>query len=216
MTEPVAVRLDPPGLEGLLRLPSRMSGLVVVPYARRRLDPQHDHLAEALGRAGYATFLLDLASAAANGNDGFAIEVMAEHIGFATDWALRQAPLRYLPVGYLGGNAGAAAALMAAAARPEVVRAVVARGGRPDLAAPVLGDVEAPTLLIVGSRDTVVLARNRAALAELACEKALQVVTGATHRFAEPGTLDQAVSLATDWFRRHLVPEFAALGEVGS
>jgi pimeloyl-ACP methyl ester carboxylesterase len=109
-------------------------------------------------------------------------------------------------VGYFGASTGAAAALVAAAARPQVVSAVVTRGGRPDLAGPALAHVRAPTLLIVGGNDFLVIELNRAALAQLRCEKRLVIVPGATHLFEEPGALDEVARLAREWCKRYLMP----------
>jgi pimeloyl-ACP methyl ester carboxylesterase len=122
----------------------------------------------------------------------------------ATDWLAEEHLTRHLPIGYFGASTGAAAALVAAAARPEQIRAVVSRGGRPDLAGPSLGQVRAPTLLIVGERDEVVLELNRAAYRQLKADKELVVVPDATHLFEEPGTLEEAARHAAHWFRMHL------------
>jgi len=220
MLDPIAVRLEPPGLEGLLRLPARMSGLVLFAHGSGsgRLSPRNNHVAQALGRAGFATLLFDLLTEdeAADRSNVFDIGLLGERLCRATDWAQQQVPLRGLPVGYFGASTGAAAALTAAAARPAVIGAVVSRGGRPDLAAPVLGAVRAPTLLIVGSLDHAVLDLNRKALAGLADQKALEIVPGATHLFEEPGTLDRVVTLAADWFRRFLVLERVEKSDVAT
>ena len=133
----------------------------------------------------------------------FDIELLAGRLAAVTCWARARRGCRGLPVGYFGASTGAAAALWAAADDPEIA-AVVCRGGRPDLAAPRLGGVRAPTLLVVGGRDTVVLELNRRAQARLRCESRLAVVPGATHLFEEPGTLEQAAALARDWFVDHL------------
>ena len=118
-----------------------------------------------------------------------------------------QPDTRPLRIGYFGASTGAAAALVAAAERPQIVRAVVSRGGRPDLAGPALARVEAPTLLIVGGNDTLVIELNRTALAQLRCEKRLVIVPGATHLFEEPGALDEVARLAREWFERYLARE---------
>jgi dienelactone hydrolase len=122
----------------------------------------------------------------------------------ATDWLARSPETRGLPIGYFGASTGAAAALVAATVRTELVGAIVSRGGRPDLAGPALGLVRAPTLLIVGGNDGPVIELNRAAFAQLRCEKDLVIVPGATHLFEEPGALEQVARLARDWFARYL------------
>jgi pimeloyl-ACP methyl ester carboxylesterase len=134
----------------------------------------------------------------------FDVELLAHRLVEATRWLADQPQTAPLPTGYFGASTGAAAALIAAAELPDLVAAIVSRGGRPDLAGNVLRRVVAPTLLIVGSRDPVVLELNRKALAELPAEKKLEVVPGATHLFEEPGTLETVAQLAKDWFVLHL------------
>ena len=133
----------------------------------------------------------------------FDIALLSERLADAADWAAETTAGRGLPLGFFGASTGAAAALVAAAARKDV-RAVVSRGGRPDLAGDALEQVEAPTLLIVGGKDPDVLALNRMAYGRLRCERRLDVVPGATHLFEEPGTLEAVVDLAREWFRQHL------------
>ena len=134
----------------------------------------------------------------------FDIPLLAERLVAATDWLRTQPGTRDLRIGYFGASTGAAAALIAAAERPDAVAAVVSRGGRPDLASERLADVRAPTLLIVGGHDEPVIDMNREALALLRVEKRLEIVPGATHLFEEPGTLEQVAQHAGDWFVTHL------------
>jgi putative phosphoribosyl transferase len=134
------------------------------------------------------------------------MSLLAERLVGATDWLTQHRDTRDLQVGYFGASTGAGAALVAAVDRPRVVGAVVSRGGRPDLAGPALARVRAPTLLIVGGNDAPIIELNRAALAQLRCEKRLVIVPGATHLFEEPGALDEVARLAREWFERHLVP----------
>jgi hypothetical protein len=136
----------------------------------------------------------------------FNIDLLAERLVDATAWLTQDSDTRYLSIGYFGASTGAAAALVAAAERPEAVRAVVSRGGRPDLAGPALMRVLAPALLIVGGNDVQVIQLNREALAQLRCEKQLVIVPRATHLFEEPGALDGVARLAREWFHRHLIP----------
>jgi dienelactone hydrolase len=134
----------------------------------------------------------------------FDIELLAERLVGATDWLTADARTRALPIGYFGASTGGGAALVAAAHRQRVVRAVVSRGGRPDLAGRVLPYVRVPTLLVVGGDDLPVIELNRVALAELRCEKELAIVPGATHLFEEPGALEAVAELAANWFLRYL------------
>ena len=134
----------------------------------------------------------------------FDIRLLAERLVGATDWLAEYPDTRRLRLGYFGASTGAAAALVGAAVRAEVVGAVVSRGGRPDLAGRALALVRAPTLLIVGEADEYVIELNRAALAQLRCEKRLAIVPRATHLFEEPGALDEVARLAREWFERHL------------
>ncbi|MFE1414996.1 phosphoribosyltransferase family protein [Streptomyces sp. NPDC058746] len=207
----VAVEVDAGSLRlaGDLTLPRGPGGAgAVVMFAHgsgsSRLSPRNRAVAAALNRAGLGTLLFDLLTLdeEADRSNVFAVEPLAGRLTDATRW-LRS---RYAPaaVGYFGASTGAAAALLAAADPEADIGAVVSRGGRPDLAGPRLGDVRAPTLLIVGGRDTTVLELNRQAQAELRCENHLDVVPGATHLFEEPGALDEVAELARDWFTHHL------------
>jgi putative phosphoribosyl transferase len=175
-----------------------------------RHSPRNRWVAAALHRAGLATLLLDLLTAAEEERDRataelrFDVGMLAGRLVAAVDWLLADAATARLPVGAFGASTGAGAALVAAVERPQAVAAVVSRGGRPDLAGAALARVRAPTLLVVGGRDPRVLDLNRAALAELPPSSRLEVVPGATHLFEEPGALDQVASLAAAWFTRHL------------
>jgi putative phosphoribosyl transferase len=207
-SEPLAVRLEPIGLDGFLRRPPDAVGLVLFAHGSGsgRTSPRNNAVAAALGEAGLATLLFDLLNdeEAADRANVFDIALLGERLCLAIDWARQQPGLAGLPQGCFGASTGAAAALVAAASRPTIVRAVVSRGGRPDLAAPVLARVVAPTLLIVGGRDAEVLELNRQALAALRCPKALEIVPGATHLFPEPGALGAVTALARAWFLAHL------------
>ncbi len=206
------VRLPPHQGEGLLRLPAgEPGGLVLFAHGSgsSRLSPRNTFVAEALRQAGLATLLFDLLTdaEAVDRSLVFDISLLAERLEAATDWVAGSAGIRELPLGYFGASTGAAAALVAAAHRQSAIRAVVSRGGRPDLAAAALPHVTAPTLLIVGGDDEDVLALNRQAYARLRCERRISVVPGATHLFEEPGALEQVVDLARAWFLDHLGAE---------
>jgi putative phosphoribosyl transferase len=201
-------------LQADLHVPERATGLVMFAHGSgsSRLSPRNRIVAEHLEARGFATLLLDLLTRDEEAVDvytreyRFDIERLAERVALATDWLQTRADLRGLPLGYFGASTGAAAALIAAAERPAVARAVVSRGGRPDLAGDALPRVHAPTLLIVGGDDEPVIELNREAMAQMAAaEVHLEIVPGATHLFEEPGTLEKVMELAADWFRRYLV-----------
>jgi len=205
------VAIGPTGREGILRQGAGATGLVVFAHGAgsSRLSPRNNHVAEQLGGRGIATLLFDLLSEAeaADRRNVFDIPLLAERMVEAVRWARNSAAFSGLPVGLFGASTGAAAALVAAAEAPDEVAAVVSRGGRPDLAGSALAKVRAPTLLIVGGADPVVIDLNEAAARQLGCEHRLVIVPGATHLFEEPGTLERVVDLAVDWFLTHLRPE---------
>ncbi len=195
-----------------LAVPPDATGVVLFAHGSgsSRFSPRNRAVASHLNRAGLATLLFDLLTADEEVIDArtaelrFDIPLLAGRLTGTVDWADSQPALATLPLGLFGASTGAAAALITAAERPRRVTAVVSRGGRPDLAMPVLDRVRSPTLLVVGGHDREVLALNREALAALTCEKALEIVPGATHLFEEPGTLDRAAELAAAWFLDHL------------
>lgn len=204
----IDVRISPVGLDGILDLPRPADGIVLFAHGSGsgRFSPRNNYVAAALRSAGLATLLFDLLTEeeAADRRNVFDIELLAARLALATGWVGQHEETQSLPIGYFGASTGAAAALVAAARLQDDVGAIVSRGGRPDMAGPVLGEVRAPTLLIVGGHDLVVLDLNEQAFAELQCEKSLEIVPGATHLFEEPGALDQVIDLATRWFTRHL------------
>lgn len=193
---------------GTLAVPANTPGIVLFAHGSgsSRLSSRNRFVAQALNRRGIATLLFDLLTAREDQvyETRFNIELLTRRLVGATRWIAAQPPTRDMALGYFGASTGAAAALYAAAELGEMVRAVVSRGGRPDLAMEALARVIAPTLLIVGGLDEVVLDLNRAAYARLACEKAIEVIPGATHLFEEPGTLEQVARLAADWFAQRL------------
>jgi dienelactone hydrolase len=209
----VRITAGPVTFEGNLTLPEAACGVVLFAHGSgsSRHSPRNLHLARRLNAGKLATLLIDLLTPDEEAIDlrtahlRFDIKLLAERLVGATDWLAEQPETRDLRVGYFGASTGAAAALAAASMRPQVVGAIVSRGGRPDLAGPnVLWRVRAPTLLIVGGNDTPVIALNHSAYAQLHCEKQLVIVPGATQLFEEPGTLDMVAKLARDWFERHL------------
>jgi pimeloyl-ACP methyl ester carboxylesterase len=205
------VGIGPLVLPGTLALPPHCKGLVVFAHGSGSsyLSPRNTHVARQLNDHGFATLLFDLLSdqEAEDRRNVFDISLLGRRVLEALHWVGRQPDLAALRIGIFGASTGAAAALVSAAKAPRVVRAVVSRGGRPDLAGGALRDVEAPTLLIVGGRDYDVLELNREAQKQMRCPTSLVVVPGATHLFEEPGTLDQVVATASDWFAKHLTEE---------
>ena len=199
-------------LEGAVQIPKGATGIVLFAHGTgsSRHSPRNRYVAQALQEGGLATLLIDLLTAAEEREDDrtarlrFNIHLLAHRVTGASDWLLQNEATRHLRIGYFGASTGAAAALEAAAERPNEIGAVVSRGGRPDLALPVLGRVKAPTLLIVGGRDTAVIEMNREAFEHLQAEKRLDIVPGATHLFEEPGALEHVAALARDWFIEHL------------
>jgi putative phosphoribosyl transferase len=225
LLEPREVRLSLPGveLEGSLTLPEEATGLVLFAHGSgsSRHSPRNRYVAEILQYAGLATLLMDLLTRDEDTVDQFTrqfrfdIDLLADRLTGAIDWLEGQPETRELPIGLFGASTGAAAALQAAAARPCRVRAVVSRGGRPDLAGEALAHVQAPTLLIVGAADTPVIPLNDVALRQMAAPAEMTLVPGASHLFEEPGTLPVASALARNWFVRHLARE-ANSGSSGS
>jgi putative phosphoribosyl transferase len=191
-------------LPGILALPDEAIGIVVFAHGSgsSRLSPRNATVADYLNATGLATLLFDLLTPAESLDRAnvFDIDLLGGRLDFVCRWLEQQAETRDLAIGLFGASTGAAAALVAAAAEPQLVAGVVSRGGRADLAGKALPGVHAPTLLIVGSLDTVVLDLNRQALTAMHGEHELVVVPGATHLFEEPGTLDQVSTLAARWF----------------
>ena len=211
---PIQLRTGGARLDGDLTVPHRARGLVLFAHGSgsSRHSPRNRFVAAQLNREGLATLLMDLLTREEEAVDAqtahlrFDIRLLAERLSGAAEWVERQPQTRGLPVGYFGASTGAAAALVAAAQRPDRVSAVVSRGGRPDLAGDALEAVQAPTLLIVGGDDVQVIDLNEQALARLNCPKQLHIVPGASHLFEEPGTLEEVARLAREWFRRQLSP----------
>lgn len=203
------------GLElvGDLFVPPHAAGVVIFAQGSGscRHSPRNRHMAEIFREAGLGTLLVDLLTPAEEERDcgtailRFDVDLLAQRLIAAARWLERQPETRSLDIGFFGASTGGAAALMAAAALGTHVGAVVARGGRPDLAGNVLPLVRTPTLLLVGARDEIVLGLNEMAVQRLRCEKKLRVIPGASHLFEEPGCLDEVARLSARWFNQHLV-----------
>jgi len=216
--EQVAANIPLGGIElaADISLPARAKGLVLFAHGSgsSRHSPRNRHVADVLHRGGIGTVLIDLLTGEEEAIDvqtaelRFDIPLLGHRVAAITDWICREPVLKNLGLGYFGASTGAAAALVAAAERPNAVKAVVSRGGRPDLAGASLKNVLVPTLFIVGGDDLVVLDLNYSALAQLPrhTKHKLEIIPGASHLFEEPGTLDRAAALARDWFCEHLAP----------
>jgi putative phosphoribosyl transferase len=202
-------------VSGNLAIPREAKGIVLFAHGSgsSRYSPRNRFVARALQEQGLATLLFDLLTPEEESIDQFTrefrfdIERLTKRLAGATDWIVQHPDTGALPIGYFGASTGAAAALKAAARKPDAVAAVVSRGGRPDLADAALAQVRAPTLLIVGGEDEVVIELNREALVKLGCEdKKLLIVPRASHLFSEPGALEQVAKAAGEWLTRHLTP----------
>jgi len=197
-------------VRGILVLPASASAVVVFAHGSGsgRFSPRNQFVAKVLQQSRLGTLLIDLLEEdeAEDRSRVFDIGLLAGRLQAAADWLAAQRETQGMPLGYFGASTGAAAALLAAARKPASVAAVVARGGRPDLAHESLSQVVAPTLLIVGGDDEVVVDLNREAYALLRCHRQLDIVPGATHLFSEPGVLEEVARLAEEWFLRYLVP----------
>lgn len=208
----VSVSVDSVSLEGNLDIPPGARGLILFAHGSgsSRHSSRNKYVAEVLKKGGLATLLFDLLTREEEIIDiqtaelRFNIELLASRLVGGTDWVLKNPSTANLRIGYFGASTGAAAALIAATMRPDAVYAIVSRGGRPDLASEALSRVKAPTLLIVGGYDDVVIKLNEEALGKISAEKELKIVPGATHLFEEPGALEEVASLARDWFIKGL------------
>lgn len=211
-TQEIRIPIQGGHLEGLLTIPEKSKGLVLFVHGSgsSRLSRRNLFVASVLNKVQLATLLFDLLTPEEEIIDNqtaelrFNIGFLAERLMVAASWCQKQPGLKALPIGYFGASTGGGAALMAAARQPELIKVVVSRGGRPDLALKDLPAVKAPTLLIVGGNDDVVIGMNQTALEALNCAKKLEIVPGATHLFEEPGTLNIVADLARDWFAQYL------------
>lgn len=207
---PVMIAAGDVTLAGEICMPENAQGIVLFAHGSgsSRFSPRNRYVAQILQESGLATLLFDLLTTEEEAIDlrtrelRFDIELLAKRLVATTNWLLEQPQIRQLPIGYFGSSTGAAAALIAATQRPDVVAAVVSRGGRPDLALSILPQVKAPTLLIVGGIDYPVIEMNKQALAQLGSVAKLKIVPGASHLFEEAGALEVVAQLARDWFQR--------------
>jgi dienelactone hydrolase len=208
----VRIPIEGAALHGDLHVPAGARGLIIFAHGSGsgRRSPRNRYVARVLQGHGFGTLLLDLLTTheeqteSPAGELRFNIGLLAERLLHATAWARESQYTSILPIGYFGASTGSAAALVAAARQPENIRAIVSRGGRPDLAGPYLTFVKAPTLLIVGGDDPTVIRLNEEAMLHMAGETKLEIIPGATHLFEDPGTLEKVAELATNWFVQHM------------
>ena len=195
-------------IEGSLIIPSGAGGIVVFAHGSgsSRHSVRNNYVAAVIRKNNLATFLLDLLTPEedADYSKRFDIDLLAHRLFIAKKWLQEQPDTKNLRIGYFGASTGAAAAIQSAAGNADIVKAIVSRGGRPDLAMPYLEKITAPTLLIVGGNDEIVIELNIEAYNNLQCERKLEIVEGATHLFEEPGTLEQVAILAEKWFEKYL------------
>ena len=208
--QPITVKKEGLALDGFLGIPPSAVGVVLFAHGSGsgRFSPRNNFVARHLQQGRVATLLIDLLTPdeAEDRRNVFDIDLLADRVLLAKAWLEQDARTKGLGIGYFGASTGAGAALQAAARNPSSIRAVVSRGGRPDLAEPYLPSVTAPTLLIVGGDDGPVIEMNRVAYRLLVCPKRLVIVPGATHLFEEPGTLEQVAEHALIWFQQHFHP----------
>jgi dienelactone hydrolase len=203
----IEIDIGPQRLQGLLGIPRNATGLVIFAHGSGsgRLSPRNNRVAAKLRAAGLATLLLDLLTPVEERDRAnvFDVPLLASRLSFVCDWAIASDDTAHLPIGYFGASTGAGAALVSAAAPRSPVAAIVSRGGRPDLAGDAIPHVLAPTLLIVGNRDSQVIELNRLAYDRLIAPKELVIVEGAGHLFEEPGTFAEVERHTERWFRYH-------------
>jgi dienelactone hydrolase len=209
---PVRIPVDKTTIEGNLVLPPHAKGVVLFAHGSGsgRFSPRNQYVAKVLNQAGIATLLIDLLTKQEEEEDlqtgqfRFDINLLAQRLIGATEWLRKNPRTKNLAFGYFGASTGAAAALISAAKLPEGIKAVVSRGGRPDLAWDYIPNVKSPTLFIVGGNDTVVIDLNKKALKNFSAQKKLEIVPGASHLFEETGKLEEVAKLATSWFSKYL------------
>ncbi len=204
----IVIKIDSITLQGILAIPKKPQGIILFVHGSgsSRLSPRNNFVAKVLNNANFATLLIDLLSEEEDLNyeTRFDIHLLTERVSKIIDWIKNSENLHNMPLGLFGASTGAAAALEAANLKKQAVKAVVSRGGRPDLAMNSLPHVKCPTLLIVGGNDSEVLKLNQIAYEALHCTKKLEIIPSATHLFEEPGCLEKVAALASDWFLSHL------------
>jgi len=208
----ITININNISLEGILSIPEKAQGIVLFAHGSgsSRHSPRNTYVAESLNNVGLATLLFDLLTAEEEAVDihtrefRFDINLLTERLKVTTDWVIQNPETQDLHIGYFGSSTGAASALVAASQRQDIIKAIVSRGGRPDLAGVALAEVKAPTLLIVGGNDFAVIDMNQEAMAQMHSKTKLEIISGATHLFEEPGTLDEVINHAAAWFTKYL------------
>lgn len=204
----VSISVKNAELEGDLIIPEQVKGLVIFSHGSgsSRKSSRNRFVADFLNRARFATLLFDLLTEEENDvfDNRFNMQLLSSRLYETTQWVLKQETIKDMPIGFFGSSTGAASALFAAAVLKDAVKAIVSRGGRPDLAVPVLGKIRSPVLLLVGAEDSGILQLNQQAFQSLRCEKKMELINGATHLFEEPGTLDEVAKQASLWFQKYL------------
>jgi len=204
----VEIKINDEGIKGILEVPKEAKGIVIFSHGSGsgRLSPRNNFVAKVLQKAGIATLLIDLLTPeeGLDRRNVFDIPLLTERLKLATEFIQKKPLTKKFAIGYFGASTGAASALRASAALGSQIKAVVSRGGRPDMAMEDLPQVKSPTLLIVGSLDDVVIGLNREAYEKLNCEKELKIIPGASHLFEEPGKLEEVANLAAEWFLKYL------------
>lgn len=195
-------------LEGILSIPENAKGIIIFVHGSgsSRLSPRNNFVARELQKAGFATLLFDLLTEQEDENyeNRFNISLLVDRLKKVTDWVAQQKEIKALPIGYFGASTGSASAIIAAADLESKIKAIVSRGGRPDLAGSALKRLTTPVLLIVGGDDYEVIELNREASLQIKTEKSIQIVPGATHLFSEPGALEEVARMAAEWFKKYL------------
>ena len=212
ISKEILIRINSKSIYGNLEIPPKAKGLVIFAHGSgsSRFSTRNKYVAGILNKNNLGTLLFDLLTAEEEKIDNytaeyrFNIELLAKRLIDVTDWLIKEPSLKSLKLGYFGASTGAAAALAAAAKRPNIIYAVVSRGGRPDLAIESLPGIKAPTLLIVGEEDFEVIELNRTAYENIPAKKKLEIIPGATHLFEEPGALEEVSRLTAEWFTRYL------------
>ena len=212
ISKEILIRINGKSIFGNLKIPEKAEGLIIFAHGSgsSRFSTRNNYVAGILNKNNLGTLLFDLLTAEEEKIDNytaeyrFNIKLLAKRLIDVTDWLIKEPSLKGLKLGYFGASTGAAAALAAAAKRPDIIYAVVSRGGRPDLAMESLHGVKAPTLLIVGGEDFEVIKLNRTAYENISAKKKLEIIPGATHLFEEPGTLEEVSRLSAEWFTRYL------------
>ena len=205
--KPTSIKLDVLSLQGNLIIPEKAVGVVVFSHGSgsSRWSPRNKYVAEVLQRKGMATLLFDLLSKEEDKiyENRFNIDLLTERLIEVTQWVQQQEEVKNLPIGYFGASTGAASALRAASHFGHNIKAVVSRGGRPDMAMQELDKLTSPTLLIVGGWDNVVIELNKKAYQKMRCRKKLEIIPNASHLFEEPGTLEEVAQVSANWFSRY-------------